>query len=179
MSLLPSTWTSTLQLLGLNIIMTSKRLISLTLRKLWNIFPRVFYCLMLTQTYLYPTRKTSSGRPSMSLYLRRKLEINSHSSPPPIPPSPPPPQKNSESQQSFLIAWEHPTFRDATSGLPAKWRLRNERRNSILMTCLYPDLGSASDWSCCERNLTLNQQMERQLIKRPTSWATTSVIWVV
>ena len=62
---------------------------------------------MLTQTYLYPTGTTSSGRPSMSLYLRRKLEINSHSSPPPIPPSPPPPQKNSESQQSFLIAWEN------------------------------------------------------------------------
>ena len=59
-----------------------KRLISLTSRKLWNIFPRVFYCLMLTQTYLYPTGKTSSGRPSMSLYLRRKLAINSHSPPP-------------------------------------------------------------------------------------------------
>ena len=25
---------------------------------------------------------------------------------------------------------------------PAKWRLRNERRNSILMTCHYPDLGN-------------------------------------
>ena len=30
--------------------------------------------------------------------------------------------------------------------LPSKWRLRNERRNSILMTRHYPDLGSASDW---------------------------------
>ena len=38
------------------------------------------------------------------------------------------------------------TFGDATTGFPAKWRLRNERRNSILMTCHYPDLGSASDW---------------------------------
>jgi len=28
----------------------------------------------------------------------------------------------------------------------AKRRLSNERRNSILMTCQYPDLGSASDW---------------------------------
>ena len=35
------------------------------------------------------------------------------------------------------------TFRDATNGFPAKWRLRNERRNSILMTRY---LGSASDW---------------------------------
>ena len=38
------------------------------------------------------------------------------------------------------------TFRDATNGFPAKWRLRNKRRNSILMTRHYPDLGSASDW---------------------------------
>ena len=30
-------------------------------------------------------------------------------------------------------------------GFPAKKRLRNERRNSILMTCHYPDVGSASD----------------------------------
>ena len=38
------------------------------------------------------------------------------------------------------------TFREATTGLPAKWRLKNERRNSILMTCYYPDLCGASDW---------------------------------
>ena len=41
---------------------------------------------------------------------------------------------------------KQPTFSDATTGFPAKWRLRNERRNSILMTRYYPDLGSASDW---------------------------------
>ena len=35
------------------------------------------------------------------------------------------------------------TFRDATTGFPAKWRLRNERWNSILPTTY---LGSASDW---------------------------------
>ena len=28
---------------------------------------------------------------------------------------------------------------DATTGFPAKWRLRNEHRNSILMTCHFPD----------------------------------------
>ena len=38
------------------------------------------------------------------------------------------------------------TFRDVTGGLPAKWRPRNERRNSTLMTRRYPDVGSASDW---------------------------------
>ena len=41
---------------------------------------------------------------------------------------------------------KQPTFRDAITGLPANWRLRNERRNSKLMTRHYPDLGSASDW---------------------------------
>ena len=30
--------------------------------------------------------------------------------------------------------------------LPTKRRLKNERRNSIPMTCHFPDLGSASDW---------------------------------
>ena len=36
---------------------------------------------------------------------------------------------------------KQPTFRDATTGFPAKWRLC---KNSILMTCHYPGLGSAS-----------------------------------
>ena len=45
------------------------------------------------------------------------------------------------------------TFSEATTGFPAKSRLRNERRNSILMTYHYPDLGKASDWSCREENL--------------------------
>ena len=39
-----------------------------------------------------------------------------------------------------------PTFGDATIGFPSKWRLRNQRSNSILMTRRYPDLGSASAW---------------------------------
>ena len=45
------------------------------------------------------------------------------------------------------------TFGDATTGFPAKWLLRNERRNSILMTRQYPNLGSASDWLCGVGNL--------------------------
>ena len=48
---------------------------------------------------------------------------------------------------------KQPTFGDATTGFSAKWSLRNERRNFILMTYHYPDLGSASDWSCREGNL--------------------------
>ena len=41
---------------------------------------------------------------------------------------------------------KQPTFGDATIGFPAKLCLRNERRNSILMTHHYPDLTSACDW---------------------------------
>ena len=38
-------------------------------------------------------------------------------------------------------------------GFPRHMRLSNLRRNSILMMCHYPDLGSASDWSCRVGNL--------------------------
>ena len=38
------------------------------------------------------------------------------------------------------------TFCHATNSFSAKSRLRNKHRNSILMTCHYPDLGSVSDW---------------------------------
>ena len=48
---------------------------------------------------------------------------------------------------------KQPTFGDVSTGFPGKWRLRNERRNSILMTPHYPDLGSASDWSYRVGNL--------------------------
>ena len=41
---------------------------------------------------------------------------------------------------------KQPTFCNATTGFPTKWRLRNERRNFIAMTCHYPDPDSASDW---------------------------------
>ena len=41
---------------------------------------------------------------------------------------------------------KQPTFREVATWALAKRRLSNERRNSILMTRLYPDLGSASDW---------------------------------
>ena len=46
-----------------------------------------------------------------------------------------------------------PTFLDATTGFPAKWRLRNVRKNSILMTRHHKDLGSTFDWSCRVGNL--------------------------
>ena len=39
------------------------------------------------------------------------------------------------------------TFCNDNAGFPAKWHLRNEHQNSILMMLYYPDLRSASDWS--------------------------------
>ena len=43
---------------------------------------------------------------------------------------------------------KQPTFGHATTGFPANWRLRNERRNSILMTRHYPDPGIRSAPDC-------------------------------
>ena len=40
---------------------------------------------------------------------------------------------------SFNSLRKQPTFGDATAGFPAKWRLRNVHRNSILITRHYPD----------------------------------------
>ena len=37
-----------------------------------------------------------------------------------------------------------PTFGDTTAGFTKKWRLRKERKNSKLVTCHCPGLGSAS-----------------------------------
>ena len=47
---------------------------------------------------------------------------------------------------SFLCLKKQLTSRDATSGFHTKWRLRNDRRNSILMTRHYPDLGCMCSW---------------------------------
>ena len=52
---------------------------------------------------------------------------------------------------SFWLSIRHslrkqPTFGDSTTGFPAKWRLRNEGKKSILMTRHYPDLGNAFYW---------------------------------
>ena len=53
----------------------------------------------------------------------------------------------------FTSLRKQPTLGDATTEFPAKWRLRNERRNSPLMTRHYPDLGSdaSSVWNFCTR----------------------------
>ena len=49
-------------------------------------------------------------------------------------------------KSGVLAAWEHSRHIVTPLVVPPQLRLRNERRNSILMTYHYPDLGSASDW---------------------------------
>ena len=62
--------------------------------------------------------------------------------------------KNQPPTQEFLSNLrKQPTFGNTTTGFPAKWHLRNKRRNSILMMINYPDLVSASDWSWHVGNL--------------------------
>ena len=62
-----------------------------------------------------------------------------------------------------------PTFCDAATGLPAKWCLRNEHRNSMLIMCHYPNLGSASGWS---KFPTWHNQSEH-----PDQGSDTSLAW--
>ena len=59
--------------------------------------------------------------------------------------------------KTLKVAWENTRY-STTPPLvsargDAKWPLRNERRNSMLMTRHSPDLWSASDRSCREGNL--------------------------
>ena len=66
-------------------------------------------------------------------------------------------QPRSQHFYSYL-AWENSQHlrRRPPLVFPRKWRLRNERRNSIPMTRNYQDLGSASDW--LEISLNPNQK---------------------
>ena len=71
---------------------------------------------------------------------------------------------------------KQPTCCDTTTGFSAKCRLRNERRNSILMRCHYSDQSSASDWSCREGNLLqpIRSTTQIQVVTRlqyARSWA--------
>ena len=61
---------------------------------------------------------------------------------------------------------KQPAFRDFSTGFPTKWRLRNVRRNSILMTCHYTELGTAFDWL-------------KQVSVAARSIRSTNLIWVV
>ena len=54
--------------------------------------------------------------------------------------------KSPESDFFICSLRKQPTKREVATRALAKLHLSNESRNSILMTCHYPDLGSASDW---------------------------------
>ena len=54
-------------------------------------------------------------------------------------------QSNKNTISTSLLTWEKGRHLATLSLVPR--HLRNELRNSILMTRHYPDLGSASDWS--------------------------------
>ena len=49
---------------------------------------------------------------------------------------------HSQSVPSSNLAWE----KSRHFATPPKWRLRNDCKNSILITCHFPDLNSSSDW---------------------------------
>ena len=57
-------------------------------------------------------------------------------------------------------------IRYATTGFFAKWHLGNHCRNSILLTCHNPDLGSASDWL-------------KQIYHATRPIRSTTLIWIV
>ena len=72
--------------------------------------------------------------------------------------------------------------------LPAKWRLRNEGRNSILMTRHYPNLGSvaSSVWNFCTRYFAGNYRWRHGMlavssglqVKRSSVFLQSTMIWM-
>ena len=70
------------------------------------------------------------------------------------------------------IPWEIKlTFRDATTCLPAKWCLRNDSRNFILMTRHYPDLGRQNLLQPFRRTTHIRLVTHHQYeISAPGSW---------
>ena len=69
---------------------------------------------------------------------------------------------------------KQPTFWNTTTVFPGKQHLRKEHRNSILMTCHYPDLGSA--WSC---NIFASTKLFEAKFPRCTTNQKLCQIWVV
>ena len=54
--------------------------------------------------------------------------------------------KSGRSNLAIAVRRKSPTFCGTTNSLLVKWRLRNEHKNSILMTRHFPDLVSTFDW---------------------------------
>ena len=57
------------------------------------------------------------------------------------------------SQRWWGVAWEKSRHFATPSWLSKRKDVWEKRRNSKPMPCYYPDLESASDWSCCVENL--------------------------
>ena len=74
---------------------------------------------------------------------------------------------NNVSERSFFSLRKQPTFREATTGFLPKWHLRDERRNSAMMTCHYPRLGIAFDWL---KRISFATQLKRIILPRSDKW---------
>ena len=68
------------------------------------------------------------------------------------------------SSSDFAGQKKQQTFHHITTGFHPKLHRRKKRRNPILMMCHYPDLGSASHWSCFEGNLLPSTKHKHYLI---------------
>ena len=68
------------------------------------------------------------------------------------------------SSSDFAGQKKQQTIHHATTGFHPKLHRRKKHRNSILMMCHYPDLDSASDWSCCEGNLLNSTKHKHYLV---------------
>ena len=131
----------------------------------WQTFAslRLFTCLVYVSTYCVPIAHLRQNKPFPLLYLGHAQITNYCVHPHGL-------WVNSlgilylkSTSYNFRLRSDHflmqhslrkqPTFGNGATGFPAKWRLRNERRNSILMMRHYQDLSSASDWSCRVGNL--------------------------
>ena len=64
------------------------------------------------------------------------------------------------------VASEQPTFSNVTIGFPAKWRLRNERRNSTVTTCYCLDR-NASDWF---KQISLDSSLDQSEVLPRLGW---------
>ena len=80
-------------------------------------------------------------------------------------------QRPAKVSSSKFISYTEKTAASPPLVFPAKWRLRDERRNSTLMTRCYSDLGGASDWSSPERNFLQPIRSTTQI------WVVTRAAW--
>ena len=96
----------------------------------------------------FATRPLVSPRNDVITYYQNNLECLKVFLPPPPPATTHTPKKEKQDKTK-----QRNKSYDFTAFFPTKRRLSNEHRNSVLMKGHYRDLGSASDWSCSNKNL--------------------------